>query len=231
MNLPLLERPKLGWRGALPPGRVPLTGATASLLPLDPRRDAPALYDAAHTAPTDPELWAYLPYGPFADAEDYGRWLWGQAARLDPVFYTIVPRGQPAAGLASYLRLDPANGVIEIGHLLFTPRLQRTIAATEALALLLAYAFDDLGHRRVEWKCDAANARSRRSAERLGFTFEGVFRQAAVVRDRNRDTAWYAIVDGDWPAVKAGFDAWLHPSNHDPAGRQRRSLATCRKDP
>jgi len=132
-------------------------------------------------------------------------------------------------GQGSYLRIDPEHGAIEIGHLAFGPALQRTAGATEAVYLLARRAFDELGYRRVEWKCNALNARSRAAALRLGFEFEGVFRQHMVVKGRNRDTAWYAIVDGDWPAVRAAFEEWLAPDNFDRDGRQRARLAALRK--
>jgi len=218
----------LGWSGALVPARTELAGRAVALEPLQPARHAEALFAAVHGEPSDPALWRYLSYGPFPHEAAFGAWLWQNATALDPVFYTVVPSGGVPAGLASYLRLDPRGGALEIGHLLYTPSLQRTAAATEAIFLLLAYAFEALGYRRVEWKCDAANARSRRAAERFGFTFEGVFRQATVVRDRNRDTAWFAMLDHEWPERRAAFEAWLAPANFDADGRQRRSLATLR---
>ncbi len=222
------DRPLDGWNGAYVPARTALTGRHVTLAPLDPPRHGAELFAATHDEPADPLQWRYLGYGPFADAAAFERWLWQQAGALDPVFYTVVPTGAPPAGLASYLRLDPPHGVIEIGHLVFAPRLQRSPAASEAIFLLLAYAFDRLGYRRVEWKCDRCNARSCRAAERFGFTFEGVFRQMKVVKGRNRDTAWYAMLDGEWPRHRSAFEAWLAPANIDPAGRQRRPLADFR---
>ncbi len=222
-------RPTLGWNGALVPARTTLAGRHVRLDALDPKRDAPALFAAAHeTAPVDPELWAYMAYGPFPDLAAFRTWLWAQATGLDPVFYTLTPKGQPAAGLASYLRIDAKGGAIEIGHLLFTPPLQRTPAATEAIYLLAAYAFEQLGYRRLEWKCNAANARSMRAAERYGFTYEGTFRQATVVKDKNRDTAWFAILDHEWPRLKTAFETWLDPENFDAEGRQKRKLQDLR---
>jgi RimJ/RimL family protein N-acetyltransferase len=216
------------FKGAFVPARTALAGRWVTLAPLDPPRHAAALFDAVHAAPADPLLWRYLGYGPFADAAALEAWLWRQASALDPVFYTVVPAGAAPAGLASYLRLAPEVGVVEIGHLVFTPRLQRTPAATEAIYLLLAYAFDRLGYRRVEWKCDVLNTRSRHAAERFGFACEGVFRQSKVVKGRNRDTAWFAVLDRDWPRHRAAFEAWLRPENFDGAGRQRRPLAEFR---
>ncbi len=150
--------------------------------------------------------------------------------RADPLFFSIFGEGgsgerATAAGLASYLRIAPAAGTIEVGHIHLAPALQRTRAATEAMFLMMRQAFD-LGYRRYEWKCDALNAVSRRAAERLGFTYEGTFRHHLVYKGRNRDTAWYAIVDADWPPVRAAYEAWLDPANFDRDGRQRRPLAT-----
>jgi RimJ/RimL family protein N-acetyltransferase len=132
-----------------------------------------------------------------------------------------------APGVASYLRIDPAPGVIEVGHINYAPPLQRTVAATEAMFLMMRRVFDELGYRRYEWKCDAVNAPSRAAALRLGFQFEGIFRQATVYKSRNRDTAWYAIIDRDWPALKARYQRWLDPANFDAAGRQRKKLGDC----
>jgi RimJ/RimL family protein N-acetyltransferase len=152
------------------------------------------------------------------------------AASEDPLFHVILDRaGEEPLGIASYLRIDPGNGVIEVGHLHFGPQLQRTPAATEAMALMMARAFDELGYRRYEWKCDSLNAPSRAAALRLGFTFEGIFRNAVVVKGRSRDTAWFSVTDAEWPKVRAGFEAWLAPANFDAEGRQRRGLAELRE--
>jgi len=143
----------------------------------------------------------------------------------DRLFFTLVPAaGGRASGVASYLRIVPEFGVIEVGNIWFGPALQRTAAATEAIYLLARHVFDDLGYRRLEWKCNALNAASRRAAERFGFTFEGVFREHMVIKGRNRDTAWYAIVDRDWPAIRDAFERWLDPENFDAAGAQRLRL-------
>src|SRR6202171_4164758 len=154
------------------------------------------------SSPADgaPAIWDYLPYGPFESQEAFTGWLEGRAATDDPLFYALVDhKGGVAQGMASYLRMDLANGVIEIGHIWFAPVMQRTRQATEAIFVLARHAFDDLGYRRLEWKCDSRNATSRRAAERFGFVYEGVFRRHMVVKGRNRDTAWYALTDGDWP--------------------------------
>jgi RimJ/RimL family protein N-acetyltransferase len=210
------------------PTRAPLLGARVVLESVDPAAHAAALFAAGHDA-ADPRLWVYLPYGPFADPGELEAWLASAAASEDPLFFTIAERatGRPA-GVASYLRMEPRHGVIEIGHLWFGAALQRTPAATEAIFLLARHAFDDLGHRRLEWKCDARNERSRRAAERFGFTFEGVFRQHMIVKGANRDTAWYAMLDAEWPQVRAGFERWLAPANFDADGRQRMTLEALR---
>ena len=205
-----------------------MTGRWCRLEPLDPRRHARPLFDANRLDDAG-DNWTYLTPGPFDDFDAYRRWIEQAAASEDPLFHAIVDSasGEPT-GVAALMRVDPANGVIEIGHLNFSPRLQRTRAATEAIHLLLGRAFDELGYRRVEWKCDSLNAASRRAAGRFGFTFEGIFRQAMVYKGRNRDTAWYSILDREWPPLRAGFEAWLAPENFDPEGRQRRRLSECR---
>jgi RimJ/RimL family protein N-acetyltransferase len=204
------------------PARRSLPGERVRLEPLDPERHADDLHAAAAG---DPRLWDYLPYGPFPDAGEMHDHLARQASSSDPLFFAVVDRATDGAcGVVSYLRIEPAHACIEIGHIWFGPPLQRTPGATETVYLLARHAFDDLGNRRLEWKCDAANARSRRAAERFGFTFEGVFRQHMIVNGRNRDTAWFSIIDSEWPAVRAGFEAWLAPKNFDTDGRQRSSL-------
>jgi RimJ/RimL family protein N-acetyltransferase len=215
-----------GWRGAKPPRRDPIEGETVRLEPLDPLRHGDDLYLATEGADS---TWGYLAYGPFSSREEFIRWLEDRAPLDDPLTFTIVDRTSGAAcGLASFMRMAPEHGVIEIGHIWLSPGLQRTRQATEAIFLMSRYAFDELGNRRLEWKCDSANAPSRRAAERFGFVFEGVFRQHMVVKDRNRDTAWYSILDSEWPSRRAAFEAWLVPSNFDDGGMQRRSLAEIR---
>jgi RimJ/RimL family protein N-acetyltransferase len=210
------------------PRRRSLAGARVRLEPVDPDAHAAGLFAASHDG-RDPHLWDYLPYGPFADEEALRAWLARAAASEDPLFLAVVDAATGApSGVVSFLRVEPAHRVVEIGHIWFAPAIQRTPTATEAIFLLARHAFDDLGYRRLEWKCDAANARSRRAAERFGFTFEGVFRQHMIVKGRNRDTAWYAMLDGEWPAVRTGFERWLDPANFDAGGRQRRSLRAAR---
>ncbi len=195
------------------------------LRPLDADHDAQPLYAESHPPFAYPGLWTYLPNGPYRDPAELRDALRIAAASEDPLFFTLVllPAERPA-GVASYLRITPEHGVIEIGHIWFGASLRRTIAATEAIYLLAAHAFDDLGYRRLEWKCDSLNQASRRAADRFGFRFEGVFRSHMVVKGRNRDTAWFAITDDEWPAVRASFRAWLSPDNQDDAGEQKRTL-------
>lgn len=177
--------------------------------------------------------WTYLPYGPFSTADEYVRWLEKSAASDDPQFYAIIDSArretQPAVGVASYLRIMSEVGSIEVGHIRYSPGLQRTRAATEAMYLMMKQIFEELGYRRYEWKCDALNAPSRRAAERLGFTYDGTFRQATIYKGRNRDTAWYSIVDGEWPDVRDALEAWLDPSNFDEGGAQRIRLRDIRE--
>jgi RimJ/RimL family protein N-acetyltransferase len=182
---------------------------------------APGLHDAFAG---DDAGWAYLPYGPFASSAGLAYWLAAACLGDDPLFHTILaPDGRPL-GVASYLRIDPGNGVIEVGHIHYAPALQGTAAATEAMRLMMARVFDELGYRRYEWKCNALNDASCRAARRLGFTYEGTFRQAAVVKGRNRDTAWFSMLDGDWPRLKAEYERWLEPSNFDVDGAQKSPL-------
>jgi RimJ/RimL family protein N-acetyltransferase len=215
------------WTPRAAPPRAALEGAHCRVVPLDASRHADELH-AANSLDRDGRMWDYMAYGPFASLDEYRAWATVQQASADPLFHAIVDRqAGRATGVASYLRIDPANGVIEVGHLAFSPALQRTPAATEAMYLMMRRAFD-LGYRRYEWKCNANNGKSRAAATRLGFTFEGVFRQHMVYKGRNRDTAWYSILDAEWPAVRAGFERWLDAANFDAQGRQRRGLAECR---
>ncbi len=222
-DLPLGEQ--LDWQHAKTPQRMVLRGAHVLVRPLDAANDAEPLFAVSHPPEGDPTIWTYLPDGPYGSADDLRQMLrWAQDSE-DPLYFALcrLPDERPL-GLASYLRIEPLQGVIEIGHVWFGVPLQRTTAASEAIYLLARHVFDDLGYRRLEWKCNALNAASRRAAERFGFTFEGVFRQHQVVKGRNRDTAWYAITDDRWPAIGRGFEAWLSPANRDEDGRQRRAL-------
>ena len=215
------------WRPARLPSREVLEGESVRLEPLDPRRHGDDLFAA--TAGAD-ATWDYLAYGPFHGRQEFIGWLESRAPVDDPLTFTILDRSSGAArGLASLMRIDSPNGVIEVGHIWLSPAIQRTRQGTEAIFLLARYVFDQLGYRRFEWKCDSANAPSRRAAERFGFIFEGVFRQHMVVKGRNRDTAWYSITDGEWPTRRAAFEAWLAPDNFDVDGRQRLTLAQIRE--
>jgi len=207
------------------PERAPLGGEHVLLRPVDPRRDAEPLFAASHPPSGDPAIWTYLPYGPYDSPARLREVYEAAEGSQDPIFFALCPRpgGQPL-GVAAYLNINTASGTIEIGHVWFAAELQRTTAATEAIYLLARHAFDDLGYRRLEWKCNALNAGSRRAAERLGFTFEGVFRKHMVTKGRNRDSAWYSITDDEWPAIRHGFQKWLAPENTAADGSQRRTL-------
>jgi RimJ/RimL family protein N-acetyltransferase len=207
------------------PQRLSHQGRYALVEPLDPAGHAAALFTASHGDPDRERIWDYLPYGPFASERDFRAHLNAQAAGEDPLFFAIRPRASGlVAGVASLMSIEPDHRSIEIGHIWLGPDLQRTPAATEALFLLIAHALDDLGYRRMEWKCNAANAASRAAASRLGFIHEGVFYQHRIFKGMNRDTAWFSILDHEWPALRANFETWLDPANFDEEGRQRRSL-------
>jgi RimJ/RimL family protein N-acetyltransferase len=214
------------------PGRGRHDGVAATLEGIDPERHAEELFASSHGVPGGEALWRFLSYGPWADAATFRGWLRDCAAAHDPVFFAIrdCTSGR-ACGMASYLNIVPKNGSIEIGHIWLAPALQRTRAATEALFLLMRHAMDELRYRRLEWKCDALNAPSRRAARRLGFRFEGIFHQHMIVKGRNRDTAWYSIMDHEWPDVRANITAWLADDNFDAAGRQKRSLSELNRLP
>ena len=206
-----------------PPERAVIEGRSLRLEPIDPARHVADLFAVSAD---DPALWTYMPYGPFEDPAQMEAWLEACARSDDPLFMALVETADArAAGMASFLNIRPAHGVLELGHIWFSQRLRQRRPATEAIFLMLSAAFDDLGYRRVEWKCDAANAASRRAALRFGFVYEGIFRQHLIVKGRNRDTAWFAILDRDWPALRSGFEAWLDPANFDDSGRQRRALS------
>jgi RimJ/RimL family protein N-acetyltransferase len=205
-----------------------MEGRTCRLEALSVEQHAEALH-AANALDGEGRLWTYLPYGPFPTAELYADWAESNQDSKDPLFYAIVDRNSKRPlGVASYLRIDPEMGVIEVGHLCYSPALQRTVTATEAMYLMMRRAFDELHYRRYEWKCDALNAPSRSAAERLGFRYEGIFRNAVVSKGRNRDTAWYSIIDSEWPELRGAFEAWLSPANFHASGEQRRSLTALR---
>ena len=211
-----------GWKPPPRPGHDPLEGRHVRLEPLNADQHAADLHRAfaGHDA-----LWDYMPYGPFASAAAYHRWAKEREAGEDPRFFVLRDRATGhCGGIASYLRIAPEAGSIEVGHICIAPEMQKGVAATEAMWLMMDWAFR-AGYRRYEWKCDAANRASRRAAGRLGLSWEGIFRQAAVVKGRNRDTAWFAAIDKEWPALKAAFDRWLDPANFDAEGRQKLALS------
>lgn len=234
------DEPKaLYWKPVQPPRPVTLRGRSVTLEPLDADRHSSALWDAVHG---HDEVWTWLADGPYASESHLHAALAEKQASQNAIFLAILPApdGQlanspyvpspyvpgphPAAGYASYMRIEPAHGVVEVGNILLSPVLQHTTAATEAMYLMAGHVFDDLGYRRYEWKCNAENEPSRRAALRLGFSFEGIFHQHMVIKDRNRDTAWFAMLDHEWPERKRAFEAWLDPENFDACGVQRAKL-------
>ena len=218
--------PVPGWTPPPAPPRIALEGRYVLVEPIDPGRHAADLFEA--NAVSD-EIWDYLPYGPFDTVDAYRAWLARDCMGDDPLYHAIIDLADgKAKGVASYLRITPASGSIEVGHINYSKPLQRTRAGTEAMHLMMKNAFG-LGYRRYEWKCDALNAPSRRLARRLGLSYEGIFRQATVVKGRNRDTAWFAAIDKEWPALDAAFSEWLDPANFDADGRQKTSLSALTK--
>ena len=222
MEEPPLGHPVPDWTPPETPKQNRIEGRYVRL-----ERFSPTHVSELHAANSDdPAIWDYLPYGPFQSEADYGRWVGDMAPLKDPMFFALRNQDSgKAEGVASYLRINPGAGSIEAGHINLSARLQRTRAATEALCLMIGWAFR-AGYRRFEWKCNALNAGSRRAAERLGLSYEGTFRQAMVVKGRNRDTAWFAAIDAEWPALEAAYGTWLSPENFDEDGRQLRSLSS-----
>jgi RimJ/RimL family protein N-acetyltransferase len=207
------------------PERTTLQGRLVTLLPLDPLAHGDSLYEATRGEAGD-RLWMYLFDGPFHDREAFDAYLQKLAASEDPLFFAIFDRALGrAVGYASLMRIEPTHRVMEVGNILFAPLLQQTAGATEAMYLMARHIFDDLGYRRYEWKCNALNDPSKRAALRLGFTFEGIFRQHMIVKGRNRDSAWFSMLDSEWPARKANFERWLDPANFAADGRQKLSLS------
>jgi RimJ/RimL family protein N-acetyltransferase len=217
------ERPRgplVDARSAKRPERVTLEGRFITLTPLSASAHADALFEGANGGAKD-EVWDYLFDGPFKDRAAFRANIEAKAKSEDPLFFAVIDKASGApVGYQTYLRMEPAHRVIEVGNILYTLAMQRTPGATEAQFLFARYVFDDLGYRRYEWKCNALNAPSRRAAQRFGFTFEGVFRQHMIVKGRNRDTAWYSMLDHEWPARRAAFERWLAPDNFDANGRQ-----------
>ncbi|MGY9071339.1 MAG: GNAT family N-acetyltransferase [Acidimicrobiales bacterium] len=215
-----------GWQHCPVPPRTAMDGRFCRLEPTDATLHADQLH-STYTSATDGKDWTYLPYGPFDSQPEFTQWLQSVSESEDPLFHTVVDTTTALAiGLASYLRIDPALGVIEVGHIHFSPLLQRKPAATEAMFLMMQRVFDELGYRRYEWKCDSLNAPSKRAAARLGFQHEGTFRQATMYKGRNRDTDWFSILDTEWPKLRSAYEQWLAPSNFDARGQQRSSLGS-----
>lgn len=209
---------------AVVPKPVTLEGRFVRVEPLEPSKHTASLWDAVQGPENDP-LWTYLFDGPYRDAASFEQAIARKSATADPLFFAIVDLDKDrAVGYASLMRIEPAHRVIEVGGILFTPLLQRTAGATEAMYLMARYVFEDLNYRRYEWKCDSLNEPSRRAALRLGFRYEGTFRQHMIVKGKNRDTAWYSMLDREWPGRKVEFERWLNPANFDESGHQLRPL-------
>ena len=207
------------------PARAPLRGHYVELVPQDVRVHAADLYAAGHDSDAGLRIWDYLAYGPWASLQDYQATMRSQSATFDTIFYAIRPLdSQQFQGQSSYLDINPLMGVIEIGHIWFGPGLARTRAATEALYLMIRHAIDDLGYRRMHWRCNSLNDKSRQAARRLGFRFEGVFHNHMIFKGKNRDTAWYSILDDEWPEVRDILEHWLDDANFDAQGRAQSSL-------
>ncbi|WP_085907329.1 GNAT family N-acetyltransferase [Kiloniella majae] len=207
-----------------------IDGLYCKLEKLDPLRHTEDLFEA-NTLSKDHQIWTYLPYGPFEKLENYREWVIDMAAKDDPLFYTIIDKkAGKALGVASYLRITPAAGSIEVGHINFSPVLQKTAMATEAMYLMMRHVFVELGYRRYEWKCNALNEGSKAAAKRLGFTYEGTFRQAGVIKGRSRDTAWFSILDSEWTIMEQAFARWLAKDNFKPDGQQVTSLTDFAND-
>ncbi len=205
---------------------VRLTGGSVTVERLDPAIHGEALWEGTGGSQNDP-LWRYMPDGPFAERGEFVRDLDAKAASQDPLFHAIVDNASGLAlGRASYMRIEPKHRCIEVGGILYSPALQRTRGATEAMYLMARHVFETLGYRRYEWKCNALNEPSRRAALRLGFSFEGIFRQHMIIKGQNRDTAWFALLDHEWPLRKRALEAWLAPSNFEANGRQIQPLSS-----
>ncbi len=203
-----------------------LEGCYVTIVPLNPSEHSDALWQAT-SGPENERLWRYLASGPFGDRYEFDAHLKNLSISDDPLFFAIVDnRSQRAAGHAAYMRIEPRHRCMEVGSILYTLSFQRTRGATEAMYLMARHAFEDLGYRRYEWKCDALNAASRRAALRFGFTFEGIFRQHMIVKGHNRDTAWFAMLDSEWPDRKERFERWLDASNFDTDGKQKTRLTS-----
>lgn len=215
---------------ALVPSRVPLIGNYVTLEPQNAGLHAEELYNAGHSTEEALRIWDYMTYGPWDSVESYKNTLKAQSSSFDPIFFTIRSKTSgKACGQASFLDINAQNGVIEIGHIWFGTELQKSSAGTEALFLMLQYAMDDLGYRRMQWRCNALNQRSRNAAQRLGFRFEGIFYNHLIFKGKNRDTAWYSILDDEWPEVKGILSTWLSRSNFDSGNTAKTSLTEMMK--
>ena len=213
------------WHARPRPPKSGMSGNYCRVVPIDLHLHAAELHQA-YVKNLEHRIWTYLGYGPFDTLEDFKAWMQDYCLGSDPLFHAIIENeSSMALGVASYMRIQPEFGVIEVGHINYSPALQRKRAGTEAMYLMMQRVFDELGYRRYEWKCDALNAGSCKAAVRLGFTFEGIFRQAIIYKGRNRDTAWYSIVDTEWPALKNAFQCWLKRENFDSNGRQIQRLS------
>jgi len=224
-----IGHPMDNWQPCPTPSPIEMSGSFCQLQPLNCAKHAEDLY-SHFQLDSENKIWTYLPYGPFKDFSEFSNWLTQKSQSQDPLFFAIIDKNSGRAlGVASFLRMVENNGVIEVGHINYSPKLQKTPAATEAMYLMMQYAFEELGYRRYEWKCDSLNNGSRNAATRLGFTFEGIFRQALIYKGRNRDTAWYSITDQEWPALKTAFESWLASSNFNEQGVQIKSLGEIQK--
>lgn len=216
------------WQPCAPPPATAMEGTYCTVAPLDPDAHMAGLY-RAFSQDQSAKNWIYLPYGPFSTEQQFSQWVADTCTKADPMFHTIIDKQtRSATGVASYLRIDAAVGVIETGHIHYSPLMQRTPIATEAMYLMMRRVFDELGYRRYEWKCDSLNVKSRNAAIRLGFKYEGTFRQATIYKGRNRDTAWFSVIDKEWPSLKTAFERWLDPGNFD-GSQQKISLARLRE--
>jgi RimJ/RimL family protein N-acetyltransferase len=218
--------PSIDAHPAKRPERVTLEGQWVTLVPLDAAAHAKALYEGSNGDAAREAVWTYLFDGPYASLDEFRANLEAKARSTDPLFFAVIDNSSGSAlGYQTLMRIDAANRVIEVGNIMYAPSMQRTPGGTQAQYLLARYVFDELGYRRYEWKCNALNAPSRRAAERFGFTFEGIFRQHMIVKGRNRDTAWFAMLDSEWPARKSAYERWLAPDNFDSDGRQKVALS------
>jgi RimJ/RimL family protein N-acetyltransferase len=223
--------PLADWQGCTHPRGAVIEGRLCRLEPIDATRHAQDLF-AAFSEDHKAHNWTYMPYGPFADQDELRDWVLATCLGDDPCFFSVIDLAScKAVGVASYLRIEPRIGVIEVGHIHFSPLMQGRPISTEAMYLMMRQVFDVLGYRRYEWKCDSLNQPSCAAATRLGFLFEGIFRQATMYKQRNRDTAWYSMLDREWSAARSAFENWLDPANFDSDGKQRQSLSTLMQPP